>query len=60
MNGKTNMKEFERAVRPAMEWRQKNGNPHQKIIIEMDGAGLVSGEMFVPENMTEAANESED
>ena len=39
------MKEFERVTKAAVEWLQKNGNPHQRIIIEVDGAELVSGEM---------------
>lgn len=40
-----NLREFEKAMRPAVEWFQKNCNPHQRIIIEMDGVELVSGEM---------------
>ena len=38
-------KEFTEATRPAVEWFNENCNPHQKIIIEMGGVELVSGEM---------------
>ncbi|MCD8397567.1 MAG: hypothetical protein LUD12_10390 [Lachnospiraceae bacterium] len=40
--------EFEKAVRPAIEWLQKNGDPHYKIIIQQDYAELVSGELGFP------------
>lgn len=36
---------FKEAMKPAVEWLQKNGNPHQRIIIELDGVELLSGEM---------------
>lgn len=45
---KNGFKDFEDAMRPAVEWFQKNCNPHQRIIIEMDGVELVSGEMAFP------------
>ena len=48
MNEKTDMKEFEKAMKPAIEWMLKNCNQHQKVIIDMNGAELVSGEMFFP------------
>jgi len=41
----SDVEEFKKAMQPAVEWFQKHCNPHQKIIIEMDGAELVSGEM---------------
>ena len=44
----TDMKEFQEAMKTAVEWFQKNCNPHQKIIISGDGAELVSGEMGFP------------
>lgn len=37
--------EFKKAMEPAVEWLQKNGTPHDKVIIDMEGAELVSGEM---------------
>lgn len=39
------MEEFKEAMKPAVEWFKKYGNPHQRIIIEMGGVELVSGEM---------------
>jgi len=39
------LEEFKTAMKPAVEWFQKNCNPHQRIIIELDGVELVSGEM---------------
>ena len=42
------LKEFEMAMQLAVEWFQKNCNPHQRIIIEADGVELVSGEMAFP------------
>lgn len=42
------LKEFEKAMKTAVEWFRKNCNPHQRIIIEMDGVELVSGEMAFP------------
>lgn len=45
---KNGFKDFEDAMRPAVEWFQNNCNTHQRIIIEMDGVELVSGEMAFP------------
>lgn len=36
---------FKEAMQPAVDWLQKNGNPHQRIIIELDGVELLIGEM---------------
>ena len=38
-------KEFEDVLKPAIEWLQKNGCPHDRIIIEYNGTELLSGEM---------------
>lgn len=43
-----NLEEFEKALRPAVEWLHKNGCPHDRIIVEYDGVELVSGEMAFP------------
>ena len=40
-----NKDEFKKAMEPAVKWFNENCNPHQKIIIEMGGEELVSGEM---------------
>ena len=42
-----NREEFKKAVQPAIEWLQNHCSPHDRIIIEMDNAELVSGEMAV-------------
>lgn len=42
---KKDLDEFREAVKPAVNWLQKNCSPHHKIIIEMNGAELVGGEM---------------
>lgn len=42
------MKEFQEAMKTAVEWFQKNCNPNQKIIISGDRVELVSGEMAFP------------
>jgi len=39
------MEEFKNVMKPAVDWLQKNGCPHDRVIIEYDGAELVSGEM---------------
>lgn len=39
------MQEFKKAMEPAVEWFKKNCNPHQRIIVEMGGVELVSGDM---------------
>lgn len=46
--GEEKLKEFETAMKPAVEWFRKNCNPHQRIIIESDGVELFSGEMAFP------------
>lgn len=46
--GESELKEFEKAMEQAVRWFQKNCNPHQRIIIEMGGVELVSGEMAFP------------
>ena len=40
-----NKEEFEKAMESAVKWFNENCNPHQRIIIEMGGVELVSGEM---------------
>ncbi len=42
------LKDFEKTMRPAVEWLQKHGCPHDKVIIQYDGAELVSSEMSFP------------
>lgn len=37
--------EFMRVMKPAVKWLQENGCPHERVIIEYDGAELVGGEM---------------
>lgn len=37
--------EFVKATKPAIEFMHKYCNPHQTIIIRLDGAELVSGDM---------------
>lgn len=37
--------EFKKATESAVKWFNENCNPHQRIIIEMGGVELVSGEM---------------
>ncbi len=39
------MEEFKKIMGPAVSWLQKNGCPHERIIIEYDSAELVGGEM---------------
>lgn len=46
--GEEKLKEFETAMKSAVEWFQKNCNSHQRIIIEAEGVELVSGEMAFP------------
>lgn len=36
-------KQFEDLCKPLVNWLNEHGNPHSKIIIETDGAELVSG-----------------
>lgn len=40
-----NKEEFEKAMESAVKWFNENCNPHQKIIIEVGGVELVSGDM---------------
>lgn len=40
-----NREEFMRMARPLVEWLQKNGCPHDRIIVEYSGAEFVSGEI---------------
>ena len=42
------MKDFQKAMKTAVEWFRKNCNPHQKIIISGVGVEMVSGEMAFP------------
>lgn len=37
--------EFKKALMPAVDWLQKHGCPHDKVIIQQDGAEFVSGEI---------------
>lgn len=37
--------EFKRIAKPLVEWLQKNGCPHDRIIVEYSGAEFVSGEI---------------
>ena len=39
------MDEFKTAAKPLIDWMQKNCNPHDKAIVTLGGAELVSGEM---------------
>lgn len=47
-NKKLELNQFKKATEPAASWLMENGNPHQRIIIEMGGVELVSGEMAYP------------
>lgn len=42
------LKDFEKTMKPAVEWLQKHGCPHDKVIIQQDGAEFVRGEMAFP------------
>jgi len=37
--------EFKKAMMPAIDWIQKNGCPHDKVIIDLGGAEFVNGEI---------------
>lgn len=37
--------DFKEALKPAVEWLQMNGCPHDKIVVQQDGAEFVSGEI---------------
>ncbi len=39
------MREFKKAVQPLIEWVNKNCDPHEKVIVEMGNAQLISAEM---------------
>lgn len=39
------MEEFKKAMMPAIKFMHKHCDPHQTIIIQLDGAELVSGDM---------------
>lgn len=40
-----NMEEFKKAVQPLIEWRNANCDPHEKVVVEMGKAMLISEEM---------------
>lgn len=40
-----NMEEFKKAVQPLIEWVNVNCDPHEKVVIEMGNAVLISEEM---------------
>ncbi len=42
------LKDFEKTMRPAVEWLQKHGCPYDKVIIQQDRVELVRGEMAFP------------
>ncbi len=48
MDNKEKLEEFEKLTKPLNEWLQKNGHPHQQIIITFDSAELVEGVLAVP------------
>lgn len=37
--------EFKKVAKPVVEWLQKNGCPHDRIIVGYDGAEFVRGEI---------------
>lgn len=41
------IKEFEEAAKPLVEWLCENGHPHMKAIVEPSGAELVEGQCLV-------------
>lgn len=45
--------EFQELTKPLVEWLQKNGNPHQTIVITQIQAKLVSDELGVPFNVSD-------
>lgn len=47
-NKKLELNQFKKATEPDTAWLMENGNPHQRIIIEMGGVELVSGETAYP------------
>ncbi|EOS47146.1 hypothetical protein C810_01462 [Lachnospiraceae bacterium A2] len=40
-----NMEEFKKAVQPLIEWVNANCDPHEKVVVEMGSAVLISEEM---------------
>ena len=40
-----NMEEFKKAVQPLIEWINENCNPHEKVVVEMGKAMVISEEM---------------
>lgn len=45
---KEDMKEFEKAMKPAVDWFNEHCNPNQRIIIEAGNVELLGGEMGFP------------
>lgn len=43
--GLPDMEEFKKAVHPLIEWINANCNPHEKVVVEMGTAQLISAEM---------------
>lgn len=39
------MEEFKKAVQPIIEWVNANCDPHEKVVIDMGSAQLISAEM---------------
>lgn len=39
------MEEFKKAVQPLIEWVNKNCDPHEKVVVQMGNAQLISAEM---------------
>lgn len=39
------IEEFKEVAKPLVEWLQKNGCPHDRIIVEYDGAEFLSGDI---------------
>lgn len=40
-----NMEEFKKASQPLIDWVNKNCNPHEKVVIGIGSAHLISAEM---------------
>lgn len=41
------------AIKPAYEWAKQNLNPHQEIVITLDGALIKSDELGIPSKSME-------
>ncbi len=39
------MERFKQVVQPLVEWANKNCSPHERVVVEMEYAQLVSEEM---------------